>query len=103
MRADARGLSGTLIASIPTDFRYRAPSISFPASFPSGGTISTKVTNSPAAIFLPTLERCPKGSAERGFSAGAAALARAGVVFASPARREDFIARRWSGVAPQHP
>src|SRR3954454_14916077 len=102
MRADARGLSGTLIASIPTDFRYRAPSISFAASFPLGGTISTRVTNSPAAIFFPSEERPAKGSAETGFRLGAAALARAGVLFASPARREDFMARMWSGVVPQH-
>ena len=54
MRAEARGLSGILIASTPTDFRNRAPSISLRMSVPLGGTISTMVRNSPAAILAPS-------------------------------------------------
>ena len=51
MRADARGLSGMLMASTPTDFTKRAPSSSLRMSVPLGGTISTMVTNSPRGDF----------------------------------------------------
>src|SRR5579863_7908845 len=73
MRAEARGLSGMLIAPTPTDFRKRAPSTSLRMSVPLGGTISTIVTNSPPASFAPSRERVSIGTA--GAAAGPAGLA----------------------------
>src|SRR5271166_6873397 len=63
MRADARGLSGILTASTPTDLRNRAPSTSLRMSIPFGGTISTMVTNSPRASLAPTKERLSRAEA----------------------------------------
>src|SRR5580698_2551038 len=66
MRAEARGLSGMLTASTPTDFRKREPSNSLPMSVPLGGTTSTIVTNSPRASFDPRSDRSAKGCVGRG-------------------------------------
>ena len=68
MRAEARGLSGMLTASTPTDFRNFAPSSSRLASMPRGGTISTMVTNSPAAILRPNSERSASGGGSTGLA-----------------------------------
>jgi len=61
MRAEARGLSGMLMASTPTDFRYLPPSISLRLSMPFGGTISTMVMNSPRTSFAPRFDRSSRG------------------------------------------
>src|SRR3984957_21037227 len=53
----ARGESGTLIASTPSRCNCAAPSSSLLQSIPFGGTISTIVTNSPAATIPPTFDR----------------------------------------------
>ena len=104
MRADARGLSGILTASTPTDFKNRAPSTSLRMSVPLGGTISTMVTNSLRASFEPKADRFSIGTAGVAFGAGPPVTC-AGLFFprASPARKADFMTRMWSGVVPQHP
>src|SRR3984957_4955141 len=75
----ARGESGTLIASTPSRCSCAAPSISLLQSIPFGGTISTIVTNSPAATIVPIFDR----SASIGGSTLLAAMAAA---FLPPAR-----------------
>ncbi len=62
MRAEARGESGTLMASTPRPARRRAPSISLAQLMPLGGTISTRVTNLPFSMRDPTRERWPSGA-----------------------------------------
>ena len=105
MRADARGLSGMLTASTPTDFTNRAPSISLRMSIPFGGTISTIVTNSPCSELRsqsrPLLERHRRDR----FRSRSSALRVRRVSFRAPhpTRRADFITRMCSGVVPQHP
>src|SRR5947208_4773811 len=103
MRAEARGLSGILMPSTPTDLRKRAPSISFRMSVPLGGTISTIVRNSPAASFAPSLERFSNDRAGAGDGAATApdALAPTTLERASLARNAAFITRMCSGVDPQ--
>ena len=54
MRALARGPSGTLMQSMPCALQSAAPAISFEASMPRGGRISTKATNVPDASFAPS-------------------------------------------------
>src|SRR5579862_5403781 len=102
MRAEARGESGILTASTPTDFRNFAPSSSRLASMPRGGTISTMVTNLPLAILRPSLERSLNGGGSTGLDS---------VVLvtlydderAAPTRRNSFMAWICSGVVPQQP
>src|SRR6267143_6805539 len=105
MRAEARGLSGMLMPSTPTDLRKRAPSSSLRMSVPLGGTISTMVRNSPAASFAPSLERFSNGKAGDGGGVGTApdALAATTLERASLARNAAFITLMCSGVDPQQP
>jgi hypothetical protein len=102
--AEARGLSGILIASTPTDFKNRALSTSLRMSVPFGGTISTMVTNSRAASFAPSRDRFSTGSAGAACGATSAwGFADPTFARASPTRRAFFIIRICSGVVPQHP
>ena len=75
MRAEARGLSGMLTASTPTDFRNRDPSNSLRISVPLGGTTSTIVTNSPRANFAPRRDRSSKDCAGVGLGGAAPPVA----------------------------
>src|SRR5438105_4858184 len=95
MRAEARGLSGILTASTPTDFKKRAPSISFETSVPFGGTTSTMVTNSPRAIFAPRDERLARDvTSSSALVAGALLTGNVLVrLRASPTRSADFMVR----------
>src|SRR6185369_4626702 len=91
MRAEARGLSGILIASTPTDFRKRAPSTSLRTSIPLGGTISTMVRNSPAAILAPSLDRFSSGTAGVALTTSLGVLDGLVLARASLARSADFM------------
>ncbi len=62
MRLCARGPSGTFTASTPARFNPSTPSSILVASTPRGGTISTLVTNSPAAILAAQRDRSAKGT-----------------------------------------
>src|SRR5262245_35498772 len=95
IRADARGLSGMLIASTPTDFKNLAPSSSLRISVPRGGTISTMVTNAPEAILDPSEDRSAKGRAGKAAGRVGSPLTATVDDFdrASPTRRADFITR----------
>src|SRR4051812_26894792 len=103
IRADARGLSGMLMASTPTDFRKVAPATSFAGLIPFGGTISTMVTNSSCASLNPMREREASSGASIadcfGFDLGATVEA----ALASDVRSAEHIARMCSGVVPQQP
>ena len=95
MRAEARGLSGMLIASTPTDFRNRAPSISLRISVPLGGTISTMVTKFAAAIFAPSFERLRQGHDWSRSRRGLGLRTRTGVIWSGLHRRARPIS--WLG------
>ena len=56
IRAEARGPSGTLIASMPKRWSLRAFSISLAGDTPLGETSSTRVTNWPRASLLASLD-----------------------------------------------
>src|SRR6266849_6209146 len=105
MRAEARGLSGILMASMPAALRNLAPSTSLLKSMPLGGTISTRVTNSPVASLRPRFDRCASG----GGATVATRLRSLTVVkllvlpFTSAIRRPAFIDLMCSGVVPQQP
>ena len=104
MRAEARGLSGILIPSTPTDFRKRAPSTSLRISVPLGGTISTMVTNSPLANLAPIRERSSSGMVGPAEGAGGVLTPWEPEAFARapPTRSAAFMTRICSGVVPQH-
>src|SRR6185312_5698393 len=94
-----------LMASIPADFRYLAPSTSLRNSMPLGGTTSTRVTKSPAASLRPSSERCARGGGVMGDSPRLLLLTcvPVGLPLASAMRRADFMDRVCSGVVPQQP
>src|SRR5512138_383889 len=65
IRLCARGPSGTLTASTPASLSFRTSATIRDASTPRGGTISTDVTNSPAAMRDAKRDRSANG-VERG-------------------------------------
>src|SRR6185437_1688355 len=105
IRAEARGLSGMLMASIPEALRNFAPSTSLRKSMPLGGTISTMATNSPDANLRPRLERCASGGGEIVDSRLRSLTTRkeGALPLASFMRKADFMDLVCSGVVPQQP
>ena len=102
IRAEARGPSATLMASISFSLQYWARSMMRPGSAPLGGSSSTDTTNC-----FPSL-RASGLLSSRGIGAGAS-LARAGASSVTtsragcPIRTERTRFRMWGGVVPQQP
>ncbi len=105
MRAEARGPSGMLMASMPNSWSRRAFWTWVAGDTPLGETISTKVTNCPAASFAPSRDFSALGTTE-----GAVGVVILSVDSARSMRREGrsaCTARRMAlicvGFVPQQP
>src|SRR4051812_50048868 len=70
IRLCARGPSGTLTASTPASLSFRTSATMREPSTPRGGTISTDVTNSPAAMREANRDRSGNGVASGGWRGG---------------------------------
>ena len=106
MRADARGLSGILTASTPTDFTKRRAFNLFANvdafrrnDLHHGHEFAAQPACAQLASVLPVAtDRQLRVGSTAGHLRSARSCARA-----SPTRRADFITRMCSGVVPQHP
>ena len=102
MRAEARGPSATLMASISFSLQYCARSMMSPGSAPLGGSSSTETTN-----FLPSLFASGLFSS-RGMGGRASLAATGGTMVTTwragcTMRTERTRLRMWAGVVPQQP